>query len=169
MKQKIIATVGPPLSGKSTFCGNVFGYAKVSFADPLYAMLAALLGDDVVNAAREMNAKDTPPGLWVLDHYEALPAYDGDIPDQLAAGALTAFGCHYDTGDLCRGWIDCHGEHNLLALRLAPLRNDPGPPTVPVYESGQACLDANRPHCAKPSKEAKAAMKKLLKRKATKK
>ena len=64
MKQKIIATVGPPLSGKSTFCGNVFGYARVSFASPLYAMLGALLGDDVVNAARGANVKGEPlPGL----------------------------------------------------------------------------------------------------------
>jgi hypothetical protein len=110
--------------------------------------------------------KDTPKGVWALDHYEHLTQFDGDIGDQLAAGAFAQFGCHYDTGHLCRGWLDCHGHDNLLAMRIsqrAPLPRDIGPVQVPVYESGQACLEANLPHMENPEPAAQAMAAQLLK------
>jgi hypothetical protein len=104
---------------------------------------------------------DTPRGIWELDHYEALTKYDGDIPDQIENGAFASFGCHKDNGHYCRGWIDCHGADNLLAIRLNGLTTRVGPPAVEVFESGAACLEANLPHMKNPLPEAKEAMAKL--------
>jgi hypothetical protein len=108
--------------------------------------------------------KDTPKGVWALDHYEALLAYDGEIGEQAEKGAFVSFGCHYDNGNLCRGWIDAHGANNLLALRLNPLRSPVGPPLVEVYGSGREVLEANLPHMLAPNAEAKKAMRKIKRR-----
>lgn len=109
--------------------------------------------------------KATPKGVWALDHYEALTKYDGEIHEQAAKGAFTQFACHYDTGNLCRGWLDCHGPDNLLALRMSRKANelgDIGEPKEEVYESGEAVLEANLPHMDSPSPEARDLMVKLL-------
>lgn len=108
--------------------------------------------------------KDTPKGVWAQDHYEMLPQYDGDIGEQVTKGAFAPFGCHYDNGNLCRGWIDCHGAENLLSLRLAEVSDEMfTPPKADVYASGAEVLKANLPHMENPSPEARAMMDNLIK------
>lgn len=84
---------------------------------------------------------DVASGVWAKDEYEKLPTYDGEIIDQVAKGAMGVFLCHQKDGNLCGGWLACHGTDNLLALRL---RGDLAPGVwgyatdVPVFESGAA-------------------------------
>jgi hypothetical protein len=59
-RQKILATVGPPLSGKTTFCGNLPQFTPRSFATPLYDMLSIVVGKDKVREARRLNQKGEP-------------------------------------------------------------------------------------------------------------
>jgi hypothetical protein len=61
---------------------------------------------------------DAPSGLWAVHEYDKLPAYDGEIVEQLAKGAKGTFLCHQRDGHLCAGWIAAHRPENLLALRL---------------------------------------------------
>lgn len=108
---------------------------------------------------------DTPKGVWSLEHYERLPAYDNGILSQMHHGAIAPFGCHYDNGNLCKGWLDCHGADNLLALRISgeitmEMRT---PSSIPVYHSGKAVLAANLPHMDNPSPEARELMANLIK------
>ena len=62
--------------------------------------------------------RDVPSGIWEASEYDKLPCFDGDIPEQLAAGATGLFFCHQKTGDLCAGWAGCHDMDNSLAVRL---------------------------------------------------
>ena len=90
---------------------------------------------------------DAPSGLWERDEYEKLIRFDGDVPEQIYAGAFNAFSCHLQTGQLCAGWVGCHGPDNLLALRLLALRHRLDPSVmeyetdVPLHPSGQAAYD----------------------------
>lgn len=61
---------------------------------------------------------DVASGVWAEDEYEKLPKYDGEIIDQVTAGAFGVFLCHQKDGNLCAGWLACHGTDNLLALRI---------------------------------------------------
>jgi hypothetical protein len=63
--------------------------------------------------------RDVPSGVWDQSEYDKLPAYDGEIIDQLNAGATGLFMCHQQDGRLCAGWVGCHGASNLLAARLS--------------------------------------------------
>ncbi len=63
--------------------------------------------------------RDVPSGIWHAHEYDKLPAYDGEIIDQLRAGAGGLFMCHQQDGCLCAGWLATHGPDNLLALRLS--------------------------------------------------
>jgi hypothetical protein len=85
--------------------------------------------------------------------------------EQVANGGLNVFGCHYNNGNLCRGWIDCHGAGNLLALKLADCITPEmfTEPKAEVYESGAAVLAANLPHMDNPAPDA-LAMVEMLKR-----
>lgn len=83
---------------------------------------------------------DVPAGIWEAHEYEKLPAYDGSIVDQVEANAFGIFMCHQRDGNLCAGWLACHGPHELLAMRLA---REPVPESiwnyrtdVPVFASG---------------------------------
>lgn len=62
---------------------------------------------------------DVPSGVWSAEEYAKLPGYDGDIADQLEAGALGVFMCHQRDGCICGGWLATHGAGNLLAVALA--------------------------------------------------
>jgi hypothetical protein len=62
--------------------------------------------------------KDAPSGLWAAHEYDKLLAYDGEIGEQVMAGAWGVFLCHQRDGHLCAGWVAGHGPHNLLALRV---------------------------------------------------
>lgn len=109
--------------------------------------------------------KDTPKAVWALEEYEKLPAYDGGIIDQVVNGAVGIFQCHYDNGNLCRGWLDCHSTHGLAAIRLRGRRiegyDEKSPRKFEVYESGQAVLDANKPLMNRPSKASRAVIEKV--------
>lgn len=59
--------------------------------------------------------RDVPSGVWAAQEYDKLIEYDG--PMWLQPQAL--FLCHQRDGNLCAGWIACHGADNLLAVRLA--------------------------------------------------
>lgn len=89
--------------------------------------------------------RDAPSGLWDRQEYERLPDYDGDIGDQAQVGALAGFQCHLQTGQLCAGWVGCHGPQNLLALRLKADRLDPSvwdyQTSMALHPSGQAAHD----------------------------
>jgi len=88
--------------------------------------------------------KDVPPGIWAREEYEKLPLYDGSIAEQ----TLAIFMCHQRDGNLCAGWLACHGPHELLAMRLALLCNQVDPAVmiyktdVPLFPSG-ACAHAH--------------------------
>ena len=81
--------------------------------------------------------KDVPSGIWAEHEYEKLIAYDGDVLDQVFAGAEQVFGCHQRDGNLCAGWVACHGAGNLLALRL---RGDRVPDETWGYETDVPCF-----------------------------
>jgi len=87
--------------------------------------------------------QDVPSGIWSRHEYEKLPHYDGEIFDQMMAGAFGLFMCHQRDGCLCGGWLKTHGPDNLLALRMRDV--DPSvwtydPPT-PCWASGQEAHD----------------------------
>lgn len=79
--------------------------------------------------------RDVPSGIWHKSEYDKLPQYDGPTWGQSPA----AFLCHQKDGNLCGGWLACHGAGELLALRF-PGACDPSAfeyvTTVPVFASG---------------------------------
>lgn len=83
---------------------------------------------------------DVPSGVWAAEEYAKLPGYDGSILDQLQSGAAALFLCHQRDGNLCAGWLACHGPHNLLAMRLHGAEVVPEvwayETAVPVFGSG---------------------------------
>lgn len=76
--------------------------------------------------------RDVPSGVWAAEEYDKLPGYDGEIIDQLSAGARGLFMCHQQDGRLCAGWIGTHGAGNLAAVRMA---TEPLDLSVFEYES----------------------------------
>jgi hypothetical protein len=109
--------------------------------------------------------KDAPSGLWEKHEYDKLPAYDGDIQDQLFAGATAEFGCHQRDGHLCAGWVAAHGARNLLALRLragaVPQETWDYETDVPVFKSGKEARDHGLRDLKRPGKRAVRLMEKL--------
>jgi len=64
--------------------------------------------------------RDVPSGVWAASEYERLPAYDGNMGEQAWAGGRRLFDCHQSDGNLCAGWLACHGPDKLIALYLTP-------------------------------------------------
>jgi hypothetical protein len=62
--------------------------------------------------------RDVPSGVWDASEYDKLPGYDGDIGEQIEAGATGLFFCHRTPGFMCAGWAGCHDTGNLIAYRL---------------------------------------------------
>jgi hypothetical protein len=58
--------------------------------------------------------RDVPSGLWTQQEYDKLLDYDGPT---WAQNPLL-FLCHQRSGNLCGGWLACHGPGELLALRF---------------------------------------------------
>lgn len=101
---------------------------------------------------------DVPSGVWSPAEYVKLPAWDGDIAEQLyAGGADRVFSCHSTPDLLCAGWVG-HREDpsDLLAIRLGVARGDIDPSVldyrspVPLFDSGAAaaahgCRDIEQP------------------------
>lgn len=84
--------------------------------------------------------RDVPSGVWHESEYEKLPAYDGELIDQITNGGTGLFMCHQRDGHLCAGWVGCHGAENLFALRLPIYNIDPSvwsyASPVPLFASG---------------------------------
>lgn len=78
---------------------------------------------------------DVPSAIWNAADYAKLGRYDGDVPDQIAAGATKLFDCHLRSGELCAGWVGCHDMLNSLAIRLAAMEGDEIDPAVFQYGS----------------------------------
>lgn len=58
--------------------------------------------------------KDVASGIWHESEYQKLPLYDGETWQQSPA----LFHCHQRNGHLCAGWLGCHDQQHLLALRI---------------------------------------------------
>lgn len=112
--------------------------------------------------------KSTPSGMWAKEEYTKLPGYDGDTGTQ----RMELFQCHYSIRGLkkrtiCQGWLDCHNGDELLAIRLARMRNSlpdnfsTEPSGADVYASGKEACDAGLKDVDKPSKEAISMIKKV--------
>ena len=100
--------------------------------------------------------RDAPQGLWHEEEYARLPKYDGDIADQVVAGAFNAFFCHQRNGAVCSGWLG-HREHpsDLLAVRLGVSGDRPQlhpvacvdyTTDVPLWGSGREVYDHSAGH-----------------------
>jgi hypothetical protein len=110
--------------------------------------------------------RDAPSGLWAVQEYDKLLAYDGEIIDQLLKGATMDFGCHQRDGNLCAGWVAAHGPHNLLALRLraakVPQETWDYKTDVPVFSSGAEAREHGLRDMESPGAKAKRLMVKLV-------
>lgn len=112
--------------------------------------------------------QDVPSGIWDAEEHAKLPGYDGEIIDQLCAGATAIFLCHQQDGSLCAGWIACHGAHNLLALRLHgdQVRSEAWDyaTSVPVFASGAEAAAHGTSDIDGPGPRAHSAITRLLRR-----
>lgn len=112
--------------------------------------------------------QDVPPGVWAAEEYEKLPGYDGEMIDQITAGATGLFMCHQRDGNLCAGWVAAHGSDNLLALRLSARKvkdevwgyKSP----IPVFSSGQEACDHGKSGIEKPDTRAKRMIDRLVRK-----
>jgi hypothetical protein len=82
--------------------------------------------------------QDVPAGIWERHEYDKLPSYDGDTSQQSPA----LFLCHQRDGNICGGWLACHGPDRLLAMRFAAITGSVDVSAfdyqtdVPVFRSG---------------------------------
>lgn len=113
--------------------------------------------------------RDVPSGIWSAEEYAKLPAYDGEITEQAAAGAFALFDCHQTDGSLCAGWVGHRTEPaDLLAVRvgLADGRVDPDVgeyrTDVPLFASGAEAAAHGRSGIADPSAAAVRAISKVV-------
>ncbi|QIG66761.1 hypothetical protein EVB27_091 [Rhizobium phage RHph_TM16] len=102
--------------------------------------------------------KDVASGVWEAHEYEKLKAYDGEILDQVIAGATAVFLCHQQNNALCSGWLACHGPENLLAMRLNHriVHHDTYmyETDVPVFSSGTEAAEHGMRDIEAPSEKA---------------
>lgn len=110
--------------------------------------------------------RDVPSGIWEASEYEKLPGYDGDVPDQLEAGALGVFLCHQADGFICAGWAGCHDMTNNLAVRLdhdvdPSIVNYESP--VPLFSSGAEAAEHGKRDIEEQSEQAQEKVERLLK------
>lgn len=84
--------------------------------------------------------RDVASGIWEASEYDKLPAFDGDVPDQIFAGATRLFHCHTWPARLCAGWVGCHDMANSLAVRMRAAEIGPEVyeyvSPVPLFASG---------------------------------
>lgn len=120
--------------------------------------------------------RDVPSGVWEAIEYDKLPAYDGEISDQLFANAAGLFYCHQQNGKLCAGWLGCHGPHNLLAVRIASFWGDGKEPLdpavftyespVPLFQSGAAAAAHGKRAILRPGPKARRVVGQLVRKRA---
>lgn len=116
--------------------------------------------------------KDVASGVWAPEEYAKLSEYDGDVPDQLMQGGHGLFLCHQNDGNLCAGWIACHGAGNLLAMRLTKQEVDPKvwayKTDVAVFATGAEAAMHGLLDIEKPGLKARKTMKGLIKKRGRK-
>jgi uncharacterized protein DUF6283 len=61
--------------------------------------------------------RDVPAGLWALEEYQKLIAYDGETFEQIGSPGI--FLCHQQDGRICAGWAATHNMEETLAIRIA--------------------------------------------------
>lgn len=103
--------------------------------------------------------RDVPSGIWDASEYTKLAGYDGDVPEQAAAGATGLFHCHQRTGELCAGWVGCHDMENNLAIRMHAARVDLDAvqsyvSPVPLFASGREAAEHGKRDLTRPSEAA---------------
>lgn len=112
--------------------------------------------------------RDVPSGVWAKEEYDKLPAYDGEIIDQLRKEAYGRFDCHQRDGHLCAGWVAAHGAGELLALRMQANKIDPSVwsyrSPVPVFSSGKEAAEHGKRDLDNPTARSKRMVKSLLRR-----
>jgi hypothetical protein len=112
--------------------------------------------------------RDVPSGIWDASEYDKLPKFDGEIIDQLAAGALGLFLCHQKDGNLCAGWVACHGAGNLLALRMhgSAVADEVWDyeTSVPVFASGAEAATHGRREIAQPGERSRRMIARLVRK-----
>lgn len=110
--------------------------------------------------------RDVPSGIWAAEEYAKLPGYDGDVPDQLIAGATGLFHCHSQQEHLCAGWVGCHDMANSLAMRLQWRDVDPAvfeySSPVPLFASGAEAAEHGMRDLPRPGPEARRKTRHLL-------
>jgi len=115
--------------------------------------------------------RDVPFGIWHEREYAKLPDYDGDIPEQLAAGATGLFLCHQQNGHLCAGWVGCHDMGHNLAVRMSRRDLDINElihyvSPVPLFASGAEAAAHGRRDIKAPKKAAREKIERLTARRA---
>ena len=112
--------------------------------------------------------RDCPSGVWTASEYDRLSRYDGEIAAQVRAEAWGTFGCHQGDGTLCRGWLGHRDPYDLLALKVAVLREQVPPEvfhyatTVPLFATGEEAAEHGRRDIAAPGDKARAAGQKIV-------
>jgi hypothetical protein len=112
--------------------------------------------------------RDVPSGVWAASEYDRLAAYDGEISDQVTAGAWATFGCHQGDGTVCRGWLGHRDPAELVAVRVAILRGELDPSAcdyatdVPLFASGKEAAEHGLHDIAAPSEQARRAAEKIV-------
>jgi hypothetical protein len=110
--------------------------------------------------------RDVASGIWAESEYDKLPDYDGETWEQ----SQKLFMCHQLDGNLCAGWLACHGADDLLALRLH--RVDPSAydyrSPVSVFTSGREARDHGLAQIAEPDDRAIRIITKLNRRRGRK-
>jgi hypothetical protein len=104
---------------------------------------------------------DVPSGVWSESEYDKLPAYDGEIQDQVASGAFAPFGCHQADGKLCAGWAGHRDQPgDLLAVRIGISHGTVDPSvvdyttSVPLFSSGAEAAEHGKREIKNPPEAA---------------
>lgn len=115
---------------------------------------------------------DAPSGIWAAEEYDKLPAYDGDVPEQVMARATGLFHCHSQQEKLCAGWVGCHDMTQSFAIRFNSRDVDPAVfdyvSPVPLFGSGAEAAEHGKRDLSKPGAEARRKIGQLLRMQAAK-
>jgi hypothetical protein len=108
--------------------------------------------------------RDVPSGIWHSSEYRKLPEYDGETWEQ----SPLPFYCHQRDGNLCAGWVGCHGPRELLALRIVARVLDPSTWTyispVPLFGSGREAMQHGMAEIKSPGAKARRLLVKLARK-----